>query len=124
MLYIGKCFFCGKDKATVLCEKCHDEFGAKNRMAFCDSCFDIGHTHKRTEHEKEQIGTDADLELLSVLCIETSHYVCFTKSNKQWLFFDSMFDRKCKLTSRYNVGVLHQNSGKCRSIISVALHII
>ena len=35
----------------------------------------------------------AHLQLLSVLCIETSHYVCFTRSDERWVFMDSMADR-------------------------------
>jgi ubiquitin thioesterase CYLD len=35
----------------------------------------------------------AHLQLLSVLCIETSHYVCFTRSEDKWIFMDSMADR-------------------------------
>jgi len=38
-----------------------------------------------------EVGT---LQLLSVLCIETSHYVCFTRimgsERDEWVFFDSM----------------------------------
>ena len=33
------------------------------------------------------------LRLLSVLCIETSHYVCFSLSDNHWVFMDSMADR-------------------------------
>ena len=33
------------------------------------------------------------LQLLSVICIETSHYVCFTRCDDRWLFHDSMADR-------------------------------
>ena len=34
------------------------------------------------------------LQLLSVLCIETSHYVCFTRATRNdWVFFDSMAER-------------------------------
>lgn len=37
------------------------------------------------------------LELFAVICIKTSHYVCFTKCGLQpdspWVFFDSMSDR-------------------------------
>ena len=40
------------------------------------------------------------LELLAVVCIETSHYVSFVKcapgSEAPWCFFDSMADRKGK----------------------------
>jgi len=96
-MYLGLCFFCGFKNATVVCEECNEDFGARNRMAYCDSCYNTGHSHKRTNHVKEPIVAGPDLELLSVLCIETSHYVCFTKTDDHWLFFDSMFDRKCKL---------------------------
>ena len=38
----------------------------------------------------------SNLELLSVICIETRHYVCFTRhSDNQWVFFDSMASRVC-----------------------------
>ena len=34
-----------------------------------------------------------------MLCIETSHYVCFSRdSDGRWLFFDSMADQVCELT--------------------------
>lgn len=39
------------------------------------------------------------LELFAVLCIETSHYVSFVKHGPKatdWIFFDSMADRKGK----------------------------
>ena len=39
------------------------------------------------------VGVQAKLQLLSVVCIATSHYVCFTRSNDRWLFMDSMSDR-------------------------------
>lgn len=35
----------------------------------------------------------AHLQLLSVICIETSHYVCFTRADEKWVFMDSMADR-------------------------------
>jgi len=41
------------------------------------------------------------LQLLSVLCIETSHYVCFTRimepEKDEWVFFDSMAERPGKI---------------------------
>ena len=60
------------------------------------------HKHKsRFSHKREQYKMIADvgeLELLSVLCIETSHYVCFTRDTEgRWLFFDSMANRVCEL---------------------------
>jgi ubiquitin thioesterase CYLD len=38
------------------------------------------------------------MDLIAILCIETSHYVCFVKCGSgpdaPWCFFDSMADRK------------------------------
>lgn len=46
------------------------------------------------------------LELVAVLCIETSHYVTFArvgeKNCNRWVFFDSMADRH-GLASGYNI---------------------
>lgn len=40
------------------------------------------------------------MELFAVVCIETSHYVAFTRcgsgADATWCFFDSMADRKGK----------------------------
>lgn len=44
-------------------------------------------------------GNREKLQLLAVLCIETSHYVSFVKYGPrpdQWLFYDSMADREGK----------------------------
>jgi len=42
------------------------------------------------------------MELFAVVCIETSHYVAFVKGgtgpDAPWLFFDSMADRRGKIT--------------------------
>jgi hypothetical protein len=61
----------------------------------------------------------SSLDLLSVICIETSHYVCFTKEpsedpNKphKWIFFDSMANRVCKLQGMRKEGVSHSAVGK------------
>lgn len=43
------------------------------------------------------------MELFSVVCIETSHYVAFVKTGsgdgEQWVFFDSMADRRGRFSS-------------------------
>lgn len=67
-------------------------------MLFCNDCNDRVHRHKsRASHKREkcrELNEVGELELLSVLCIETSHYVCFTRdSEERWLFFDSMANR-------------------------------
>lgn len=47
---------------------------------------------------KDKIIPRIEMELFAVLCIETSHYVCFVKcgqeSDSPWCFFDSMADRR------------------------------
>ena len=53
------------------------------------------------EAGSRDVGNDVGrLQLLSVICIETSHYVCFTKPGgsgaDEWVFFDSMAERPGK----------------------------
>jgi ubiquitin thioesterase CYLD len=43
---------------------------------------------------------NAHLKLLSVVCIETSHYVCFCHHDDHWVFMDSMADR---VDDRFNI---------------------
>ena len=43
------------------------------------------------------------MELLSVICIETNHYVCYTRSGDKWLFHDSMADRLRKINHIINL---------------------
>jgi len=67
----------------------------------CDTCSGRVHSHKdRASHKPERCGeiTEAgELELLSVICIETSHYVCFTRDSEgKWVFSDSMANRLCE----------------------------
>ena len=71
-------------------------------------CDTKAHKHKlRSSHKREQnkmIADAGELELLSVLCIETSHYVCFTRDGEgRWLFFDSMANRVCELLRLMNI---------------------
>ena len=70
-------------------------------MYLCDNCSERAHSHKdRATHRPERCGELAEageLELLSVICIETSHYVCFTKDIEgKWVFSDSMANRLCE----------------------------
>ena len=74
---------------------------------FCFECNKRAHKEKeRTGHRVEAVdiktGTSdatnfSKMQLLSVICIETSHYVCYTRSGDKWLFHDSMADRLCKI---------------------------
>ena len=47
------------------------------------------------------------MELFAVMCIETSHYVSFVKCglgpDAPWCFFDSMADRKGKISEIFKV---------------------
>ena len=103
---IPKCFICNKS-AEVACKRCAAELNKDGY--FCSTCSEQFHTHpNRKDHVLNQnIGSGIEgspLDLLSVICIEISHFVCFTKEpsedpNKphKWIFFDSMANRVCKL---------------------------
>ena len=49
------------------------------------------------------------MELVAVVCIETSHYVSFVRCGDSprapWCFFDSMADRKGKLSRNHILSV-------------------
>ena len=70
-------------------------------MFFCEECSKRFH-RGRDDHKLEKIRVMPDvsmfsnMQLLSVICIETSHYVCFTRTDDKWLFHDSMANRVCK----------------------------
>ena len=96
--------------ATISCSSCTELFITKESESlvfFCDTCCDTVHKH-RPDHKWEKYepktakGADvtkfSKMQLLSVICIETSHYVCFTRDKDRWLFHDSMANRLCKLT--------------------------
>ena len=91
------CFICG-ETALNNCSECMGDFNAKETVHFCDHCNACVHKNpKRVAHKPEKREDLPELELLSVLCIETSHYVCFSRdSDGRWLFFDSMADRLCE----------------------------
>ena len=90
------CFICG-ETAPNNCSECMGDFNAKDTVHFCDECNARVHKNpKRVAHKPDREDLP-ELELLSVLCIETSHYVCFSRDNNgRWLFFDSMADRLCE----------------------------
>ena len=63
-----------------------------------DTC--SSHQHQNCDHnfQDPDLHNTGTLQLLSVLCIETSHYVCFTRiirsGKDEWVFFDSMAERQ------------------------------
>uniref|UniRef100_A0A131YT81 ubiquitinyl hydrolase 1 n=1 Tax=Rhipicephalus appendiculatus TaxID=34631 RepID=A0A131YT81_RHIAP len=103
------CYVCGR-QATQECWECFRPEVGLECTSYCDSCSKTVHQHKdRTDHKqeplfiKDSLRKDAPLrrevmDLFAVVCIETSHYVCFVKcpvKNKHtWCFFDSMADRE------------------------------
>ncbi|XP_069943847.1 ubiquitin carboxyl-terminal hydrolase CYLD isoform X4 [Cherax quadricarinatus] len=110
-----QCIICGK-LAEYECRECFGQCGSGlESIAFCAKCMDKAHSHKKrgshTSTRKLKVPPDfqmlADhcgsiprvyMELFAVVCIETSHYVAFTRcgsgADATWCFFDSMADRK------------------------------
>ncbi|PBC32763.1 ubiquitin carboxyl-terminal hydrolase CYLD [Apis cerana cerana] len=108
-----QCTVCGK-LAEYECKECFGQCGVGlESIAFCFQCLEKVHRHeRRTNHEPKKLVVPMEfailqehcpvprlyLELSAVVCIETSHYVCFVKcgsgSEAPWCFFDSMADRK------------------------------
>ncbi|XP_054849327.1 ubiquitin carboxyl-terminal hydrolase CYLD-like [Eublepharis macularius] len=104
--------------AVMECKDCYGDhsFGFGRIKQFCRVCSQQVHKHRarrchrpRPLHLPEELchlGTLPDIiprqtmQLFAVLCIETSHYVGFTRHGSgihQWLFFDSMADREGEL---------------------------
>jgi hypothetical protein len=102
------CFMCG-DSAWKKCLDCASHFtaNAATPVYFCENCAKLAHGQatKRDKHTVSDVTTESDdlsgLELLSVICIETSHYICFTRSEDRWVFFDSMANRVRKFWYMY-----------------------
>ena len=80
---------------------CNDCSNQANEMKFyCSTCSPHWH-HYYCDHQHFLHTHDFDtgtLQLLSVLCIQNSHYVCFTRitgsGNDEWVFFDSAAERQ------------------------------
>ncbi len=103
MLHAAICYTCGS-VARKICHDCTAKYVCKGVPAFCDTCLETVHKNKDSKHhnwewseEMREMMSIADLELLCVICIETSHYVCFTRQENRWIFFNSMANRVCKL---------------------------
>ena len=99
-----QCYLCGAP-AAVSCTQCASEvFQAKaDKVDLCWGCSDRSHNYRQSHSPTELFNPGGDggsriskMELLSVICIETSHYVCFTHFEDRWLFHDSMANRLCK----------------------------
>ena len=99
---VPDCMICLGRSSSLKCLECKSDFVCSEAsMYFCEICSKRVHRKlERREHKTERaVDISArELELLSVICIETSRYVCFTREVKtgKWIFFDSMADRVCK----------------------------
>ncbi|XP_066483906.1 ubiquitin carboxyl-terminal hydrolase CYLD-like [Tiliqua scincoides] len=109
-----ECCIC-QGLAVTECPDCYGDhsFGAQHIKQFCRICSQQVHRHRARRchqpcplHLPEELSRLGSLpniiprqtmQLFAVLCIETSHYVAFTRYGPdvhQWLFFDSMADRE------------------------------
>ena len=109
------CVVCGR-LAYYHCRDCFCVTGSQDVNSsgnFCKDCNERVHFHvKRKTHDVIPIAVPRlayssygdrpvehqEMELIAVICIETSHYVTFAKCEEpdgtvKWCFFDSMADR-------------------------------
>ena len=106
-----KCCFCQNESVSHACYTCPKElFNVTDPYVYyCSDCNGKAHIRRkghRVVDVKIKPGTSdatqfSKMELLSVICIETSHYVCYTRSGDKWLFHDSMANRLCEITTIY-----------------------
>ena len=104
------CWLCGTTPVVASCSQCAKEvFRADGPdVDLCNECSEKCHNtrnHKVTL-APEDVTVFSEMQLLSVICIETSHYVCFTRCGDRWLFHDSMADRVCKYSSIADLCIL------------------
>ncbi|XP_018594557.2 ubiquitin carboxyl-terminal hydrolase CYLD [Scleropages formosus] len=105
---LRECFICGRLACTE-CPAClSDRKLQPGRVKqYCSTCSVQVHSHPLRQGHQVRVlpapRTEAEgaplprqrLQLLAVLCIQTSHYVAFVKHGpgaRSWLFFDSMAD--------------------------------
>ena len=115
---VPECVLCG-ERSSRKCPQCSSEFtSVQDAVYFCDVC--SSRVHTKREHYVGHVELKEHLYLLSVICIENSHYVCFTRDPtaeaQKWIFFDSMASRKCEL-------YLH-NSTIYRSVVYVCCTVL
>ena len=109
---IPSCFICWGNSVQKCCD-CNFT-GPNSDVYYCTRCSETFHGNPlhpdRTKHNVQDavdFGFMSELDLLSVICIETSHYVCFTRDptamdeEHKWIFFDSMANRLCEFTYEF-----------------------
>ncbi|KAM8915064.1 ubiquitin carboxyl-terminal hydrolase CYLD isoform 1-T2 [Spinachia spinachia] len=117
-----ECFICGRLAAFECLQCLPDRKLQPGRIKqYCSTCNPQVHSHpSRQGHSPKALSVPADagsdspvprhvMQLLAVLCIQTSHYVSFVKFGPDphsWLFFDSMADRSGDDQPGYNIPVI------------------
>ena len=109
-IHTDKCTVC-EQPAKKICNKCSHDENQNSSPYFCNSfvCWTKVHKAADGDHTIQPCDESVcrqeiyEMELLSVICIETSHYVCFTRSEDRWVFFDSMANRVRKCSSCFCV---------------------
>eukprot|EP00057_Strongylocentrotus_purpuratus_P003490 XP_003726771.1 PREDICTED: ubiquitin carboxyl-terminal hydrolase CYLD [Strongylocentrotus purpuratus] len=128
--YPRQCTICG-ELAKVECRDCRpdEEISEEFIKSYCQSCYDMTHSSFPT-HRTKQLSLNAEvqkgfeiisrtktgklpflrqrMELFAVVCIQTSHYVAFVKTETEtepthWVFFDSMADRDASSVPGFNI---------------------
>lgn len=114
-----ECFICGQPAEHECLQCLPDRKLQPGRIKqYCSICSSQVHRHhSRRGHTPKVLTVAASqaadapvsrstMELFAVLCIHTSHYVCFVKygpGSRSWLFFDSMADRCGDDQNGYNI---------------------
>ena len=101
--YGPKCIVCLGD-AMFRCPNCEDiklYYYTNVFVYYCSQCVKTVHLHRQQHKPVKLLLTKgaanlppAKMELFSILTIETSHYVCFSRCKSTWVMFDSMADRE------------------------------
>ena len=91
---------CG-EPARMKCDVCQSRFtseGQDGPVYLCSTCDKRAHKSTETQrHARVKVSRSSYLKLLSVICIETSHYVCFTRADdERWIFLDSKAKTVCE----------------------------
>nr|XP_054748343.1 ubiquitin carboxyl-terminal hydrolase CYLD-like [Lytechinus pictus] len=125
--YPRSCTICG-ELAKVECRDCRpdEEISEEFIKSYCFSCCDMSHS-SLPSHRIKQLTLNPEvekgfelmtrtgqqlhfqrqtMELFAVVCIQTSHYVAFVKTETKpthWVFFDSMADRDASTVPGFNI---------------------
>ncbi|XP_041454502.1 uncharacterized protein LOC121407476 isoform X2 [Lytechinus variegatus] len=125
--YPRSCTICG-ELAKVECRDCRPDEGISEEFikSYCIGCCDMSHS-SLPSHRIKQLTLNPEvekgfelvtrtgqplhfhrqmMELFAVVCIQTSHYVAFVKTETKpthWVFFDSMADRDASTVPGFNI---------------------